>query len=286
VDVVLIAAWIGSSSYDVRADHDLDFDVDSADKAAADGAALSGASAGRTVLSFSTGNRQGFSGATHLVAGTRSLLRQRILDSRLGRWLRRDPIMYGDGGNLVEYVRSLALTRTDSTGLASEAPSQGILDCNAGLQIDTTTDQGWTLSVTCQVLQFGNCSDKLKCKFGCLVKVMNTTTGWVKDCPKRDGAIDYRELNANPHLYPQCYQWHGGGDMTWDGGGHVPGAGQSENRWQTEVPCDGATADIMTATSPVDGGSGVPIVLSAATQYSCGPCRIIIATDPPPPPHE
>jgi hypothetical protein len=82
-DAGTIGGWIGLNQYDVRADADMDSDLDSTDNSA-----IAAATLGRGVLS-GLGNRIGYAGyrlRTEL-AGTKQYARTRILDSETGRWL-------------------------------------------------------------------------------------------------------------------------------------------------------------------------------------------------------
>ncbi len=103
--------------YELRKDAELDGDVDGNDVnyAIANGYQT----LGRGVLSSSyVANRKGYAGYENDGAIVRfAHVRNRVLDSTLGRWTRRDPIGYVDGSNLYEYVRSAAIRRMDSSGL-------------------------------------------------------------------------------------------------------------------------------------------------------------------------
>jgi RHS repeat-associated protein len=75
---------------------------------------------GRGVLSSSAvSNRHGYGGYENDGAITRFWhVRNRVLDSTLGRWTRRDPIGYVDGPSLFALARSNAVTYLDASGLA------------------------------------------------------------------------------------------------------------------------------------------------------------------------
>jgi RHS repeat-associated protein len=77
-------------------------------------------SMGRGVLSH-VGNRFGYAGYQHApeLAGAKWHVRNRVLDSITGVWNRRDPLGYVDGMNLYQYVRGMALTQSDPSGLAA-----------------------------------------------------------------------------------------------------------------------------------------------------------------------
>ena len=97
--------------------------------------------------------------------------------------------------------------------------------------------------------------------------------------------IDLDELNANPWLYPQCYQWHGGQNTTWITPDGSSWDGASEHGWGQEAACGHDQMTSTTIFSGVNGPDGTPIVLNAAVEVHCGACPVIIAsgkTTPPP----
>ena len=116
-DVGQIKTWWGSGPYDVRGDLDLDGDVDATDFTMAKNA--SPITLGWGVLSH-LGNRKGYAGyeLDDALAGAYRLyhVRNRVLNSDLGRWLRRDPLGYVDGANLYEYVSSNPMMWVDPQG--------------------------------------------------------------------------------------------------------------------------------------------------------------------------
>ena len=118
-DVTQINTWYQASQYDVRGDLDLDGDVDGTDHTNAGNAKP--ITLGWGVLS-DVGNRKGYAGyeLDDAIAGAYRLyhVRNRVLNSDLGRWLRRDPLGYVDGANLYEYVRSNPLAGLDPRGSA------------------------------------------------------------------------------------------------------------------------------------------------------------------------
>ena len=67
------------------------------------------------------GNRKGYAGyeLDDALAGAYRLyhVRNRVLNSDLGRWVRRDPLGYVDGASLYEYIRSNPGAGADPTGL-------------------------------------------------------------------------------------------------------------------------------------------------------------------------
>jgi len=107
---------INTSSYDVRADLDLDGDVDSTDKdkiLSAQGLFLSH---GYGHLSNNDSTR-GLAGLEHDGAITELMhIRARAYDTMVGRWSARDPARYADGMNLYQYVGAQPLAMVDPTG--------------------------------------------------------------------------------------------------------------------------------------------------------------------------
>ena len=113
-----VQSWIDASAYDVRGDIDLDGDVDSTDKSTIQGT-YSGTSLGRGTLS-AVGNRRG--AAAMIWQGDSSvqyLARVRSVDSSLGRWTTRDPLMYSDGPSLYIALKSNPIRDWDPMGLTS-----------------------------------------------------------------------------------------------------------------------------------------------------------------------
>ncbi|MCL4199036.1 MAG: hypothetical protein KJZ69_16220 [Phycisphaerales bacterium] len=113
-DVDTIKTWV--AAYDVRADLDLDGDIDATDGTLAEG--YEGWQLGWNELSHSTvANRIGYAGYHKDVNLDISHVRNRVLDPHLGRWTRRDPLGYVDGMSLYEYVASMPTTSDDPHGL-------------------------------------------------------------------------------------------------------------------------------------------------------------------------
>ncbi len=117
-DETTISTW--SSAYDVRADLDLDGDIDGDDATLANG--YVGRNLGWTNLSHEdVANRIGYAGYQKDVNLDISHVRHRVLEPHLGRWTRRDPLGYVDGMGLYSTVASAPLLHTDPNGLAREA---------------------------------------------------------------------------------------------------------------------------------------------------------------------
>ncbi|MCH8152079.1 MAG: hypothetical protein IH830_06870 [Planctomycetes bacterium] len=122
-DVTQIRTWYRDSQYDVRSDLDLDGDVDSTNYSTANGA--SPITLGWGARSW-TGNRKGYAGnvlddalasASHLYH-----VRNRVLNSDLGRWLTRDPVGYADGTNLYETLSAAVALSGNAGILRSRCP--------------------------------------------------------------------------------------------------------------------------------------------------------------------
>ena len=109
-----VQTWINGSVYDVRGDVDFDGVVNSTDKSS-----LVASTLGRGVLS-GTGvvNRKGYAGYEALsgLAGGKWLARNRLVDSQLGVWLRRDPVGYVDGVSLYAYCQYMPIVCDDPYG--------------------------------------------------------------------------------------------------------------------------------------------------------------------------
>lgn len=120
-DDAQITTWKNAPAYDVRGDLDLDGDVDATDESLVVSAHQS---LGRGVLTSSAvGNCKGYAGYEgDAKLSAKWHVRHRVLDSVLGRWLRRDPLGYVDGKNLCLYVRGRPVELIDPLGRAAAAP--------------------------------------------------------------------------------------------------------------------------------------------------------------------
>jgi RHS repeat-associated protein len=122
-DITLVEGWETAPSYDVRGDLDLDGDVDHDDsdlvKENEGGELGHGALSDRDLR-----NRKGYAGYEGDSAlSAKWHVRHRVLESRLGRWLRRDPAGYADGLSLPCYAAARAVGRLDATGMSMTTPS-------------------------------------------------------------------------------------------------------------------------------------------------------------------
>lgn len=61
-------------------------------------------------------------GASEVTSSGLYMVRRRVYDPRLGRWLERDPIGYVDGMNLYQYTNSSPVVSLDPTGLSGWKP--------------------------------------------------------------------------------------------------------------------------------------------------------------------
>ncbi len=101
---------------DVRADFDLDGDVDSDDETLANS---NTATTGWNALSTTAnGNRVGYAGYQHDYNLDLNHVRNRVYSAELGRWTRRDPLGYVDGMGLYEYVGSRPMVVVDPIGMS------------------------------------------------------------------------------------------------------------------------------------------------------------------------
>jgi RHS repeat-associated protein len=111
-----------TGTYDVRKDVNLDGTVDVLDYL--DALDINGglSTQGWSILSNPKwNNRKGYAGyeCDTVLAGTKWHVRHRVLESELGRWMRRDPLGYVDGAHLVSYVRTNPMSLSDPMGLAA-----------------------------------------------------------------------------------------------------------------------------------------------------------------------
>jgi RHS repeat-associated protein len=117
-----------TGTYDVRKDVNLDGTVDVVDYL--DALDLNGgfSTQGWSILSNRKwNNRKGYAGyeGDTVLAGTKWHVRHRVLESDLGRWLKRDPIGYIDGGSLYSYTRNWPITFVDTYGLTISTVCSG-----------------------------------------------------------------------------------------------------------------------------------------------------------------
>ena len=117
-DVTQVGTWSESTTYDVRGDIDLDGDVDVYDSGTISDD-YSGITMGRGELSDGdVWNRRGYAG--YETVGSPAVkwhVRNRVLDTVLGQWMRRDPIGYVNGASLYAYVSSSPVGSLDASGL-------------------------------------------------------------------------------------------------------------------------------------------------------------------------
>jgi RHS repeat-associated protein len=124
-----------TGTYDVRKDVSLDGTVDVQDFLEAIDLNTGYVTLGWSKLGASKwGNRKGYAGyeGDTALAGTKWHVRHRVLESELGRWMRRDPAGYADGPQLNGYASFQPLIFTDPLGLRCDVivPRSG--DCQPG----------------------------------------------------------------------------------------------------------------------------------------------------------
>lgn len=114
---LLLARYNGS--YDVRADADLDGDVDFGDVSfySAQGSAINTTNIGRGVQS-SYGHNRGYAGYWRIDQLGLSHVRYRWYDADTGTWLSKDPAGYPDSSSLFQYIGASPMTFIDPSGLA------------------------------------------------------------------------------------------------------------------------------------------------------------------------
>ncbi len=209
-DVDAIEIW--ASSYDVRADLDLDGDIDGDDATLASG--YEGWDLGWNVLSHAdVANRAGYAGYQKDANLDISHVRNRVLEPHLGRWTRRDPLGYIDGMSLYEYAGSLALTHVDPDGflykkvilpyLVKEGASVGLCFKAAPALTCCTVLVAGTITAVCSY-EVGRQIDKhlidqcdekaARCYLNCEAYVMSCMGAFYPDC---DGQAYNRCVRAH-----------------------------------------------------------------------------------------
>ena len=281
-DDTVIAGW---GSYDVRGDVNLDGVVNGSDTATTQ-------SLGRGVLtSTSIGNRKGYAGYEgDAKLSAKWHVRNRVLDSVLGRWLRRDPVGYVDGLSMLWLSRSSPILRRDSTGLRSEectpalavtspimtiqgtpwrltiATTSGNPTVDAANGAITTTPGGCDLHGSIPCTARGKIRLKLE-----LFDGVSSPDGW---------------RGANPKYYPTdtswCQLWHGNDHCghspnepnpgpTWSGPpGYLPDVGQSEST--KDVSLMAGCGDHTSLSWTAKPFSPAAPSLSATLTLHCGHC--------------
>ncbi len=116
-DTTQIQTWINGSAYDVRGDINLNGVVNASDKTTVTNNYV-GTTLGWNNLS-AIGNRKGYAGYEWESQTGMYHVRVRPYKPDLGKWLRRDPLGYVDGGNLYEYVGSKSITHVDPKGTSN-----------------------------------------------------------------------------------------------------------------------------------------------------------------------
>lgn len=131
-DLTQMLTW-SAGPYDIRGDLDLDGDIDNDDT----NVLLSnfGKSLGWNQLALASdstlsgvlgGHRKGYCGYEHDWTNHSVMhVRNRAYFTELGRWTRRDPLGYVDGGNLFGYVQAKAMGSIDPFGLEIFFPPPG-----------------------------------------------------------------------------------------------------------------------------------------------------------------
>jgi len=114
----------GGGTYDVRKDVNLDGSVDVTDFLDAIDLNNGYSTLGWSKLGATRwGNRKGYAGyeGDIALAGTKWHVRHRVLESDLGRWMRRDPLGELVGLNIFEYCNSRPVAQSDPSGLLPPA---------------------------------------------------------------------------------------------------------------------------------------------------------------------
>jgi RHS repeat-associated protein len=254
-------------TYDVRADIDLDGDVDSTDESTINGS-FAGITLGYMILSASAvSNSRGFSGYTQASAGSSLYVdRNRYLIHRLGRWLRRDPPANEEALNLYGYVANSPLVNQDPLGLY-------LKQCRAGdPEIETPQIGNYMITVRISNLRSfpASCAPVQNCY-------------WVFDI--------ILNIQHVPHNKPAEWRdWHANGALQWTTSGRPelsvwgklhqqtpsPPNGNSEPRGTVldTVGCAGTNTWTYTATPPPnpDPHASPVAPVSATISLDCLSC--------------
>ena len=107
---------VGDAKYNWKADFNNDGQIDGADFG--DFGVQFDATRDRRELSpGAVGNTRGYAGYARDTALSLEHVRHRVYRSDLGRWTRRDPAGYVDGGSLYNYISSRGISGVDPSGL-------------------------------------------------------------------------------------------------------------------------------------------------------------------------
>ncbi|MBL8800491.1 MAG: hypothetical protein JNN27_00725 [Planctomycetes bacterium] len=160
-DDTQVTTWKNAPAYDIRGDLDLDGDVDATDESLVAGAHQS---LGRGVLtSTAVGNRKGYAG----YEGDSKLsakwhVRHRVLDSVLGRWLRRDPLVQLDRPIAIfEYCVGAPGAYLDPLGLEAWPSVFTLINCGDCVEIWTSAGCSWANGSTLEEA-VDNCVSAMK----------------------------------------------------------------------------------------------------------------------------
>lgn len=195
-DIVQMNGWT-AGPYDVRGDLDLDGDVDAVDVNIA--AANFGLGLGWNKLAVGSdqslsgvlgGHRKGYCGYEHAWTNYSVMhVRNRAYFAELGRWSRRDPLGYVDGGNLYGYVRGKAIIGVDPFGLYRWSDGSSVENGPSSLE------EVWDIL------------NKFKGNDGCSHSSYTTC----------DGGIGGLRLHSSGDSPQQCFR-EGGHFPSWEGG--------------------------------------------------------------------
>ena len=257
-DVSQIQTWIDASSYDVRGDINLDGDVDLDDKNVVTNH-FQGKSAGWGVLSTIL-VRHGYAGYTYDQQGLWQV-RNRAMDSELGRWLRRDPMGYIEGLNLFEYVKGMVIMNIDWTGLFS-----GSSGCKASIKPVPATSAAVTLSdgsesqsiIKNSVIGNTTATDGIfggKCTFSGTIRLDIDPTDSDTDQSPNTPYFNYWHKSGVEGTYPEWDQT-GTGDASFPVG-RTAGSSQTGGALSGgSLPCRHSSSSSMTITTTATPGGG------------------------------
>lgn len=318
-DATQTQTLINGSSYDVRADMDLDGDVDLADKSAMLAAPFANTNGGRLSLSPIAANECGSGGAHELLVATALWTnRNRVQHPTLGRWSARDRLRYKDGMNLYECEISNPRVFVDPDGLEATTPGGQFYggSCQAEYEIDhesgTYTVAGhvthlgpmfqtqngrpwWALGITFGddfTAQSGNCGSPYaqasNCTFsGDILITTNFNPG--------DGSVDpnthsrWRPAPKGSRYYGYWHDPYPGGPGVW----RMPWTSPS---WTgspgAPLPSDGASQDVVHVDESVECNSEKEItwretpwdednapIIEITLVLTCHPCLVFWVPD-------
>jgi hypothetical protein len=296
-----IQTWINTSAYDARGDVDLDGDVDTNDKSAANAAPIGGATLGRGTLGV-LGRIRGWSGRPHWGPSAATIfVRHRILIN--GIWSTRDPEEYVEGPSMYEFAGSSPITRTDPYGLASCRAGQpetwpnkddhgSIWSTVCGPSNDRWEYQLWATIIEPTTTKDGSCADSADkpchLETGLNLGVVARPEG--SSLPFRQLGVWGRDPQYQQSVIRQCEMWHGpgpngrpnkkckGGQITWGtfppngDRGTLPPPSESNGSMILDMSCSCLSSGVQCVSGVVIESNDGTCRLRANILFPCGAC--------------